>query len=147
MCLRGEAPQTYFSNINLKFSNSLVLQFCSNFVVLFFQMKTWKESFSFEFVAFRSVKTWFLGSYPNFFHFFYFEQKPEIVEFHEFSTQIYAFFKWPQIRKYLSDRSEPKCGNGKEHFNFVFSWVKCQIVFYFACYSRELTYRSWLGTP
>ena len=31
-------------------------------------------------------------------------------------------------------RSEPKCGNGNEHFNIVSSWVKCQYYSYFARY-------------
>ena len=37
------------------------------------------------------------------------------------------FFQRPDISKYWLDRNEPNYGNGKEHFNFVFSWVKCQI--------------------
>ena len=33
--------------------------------------------------------------------------------------------------RYSADYFESqKCGNGKEHFSFVFSWVKCQKISY-----------------
>ena len=83
----------------------------------------------------------------DFFHFVYFDQNQQILKLTSFWLKIMLIFKWPEIGKYLSDRSEPKCGNGKKHFNFAFSLVKFQNFSYFARYSRELTYRSWLGTP
>ena len=146
MCLRGEACQTYFSHSTLQISNSLILQFYSEFEV-FFKMKTWKGTFSFEILSFRFVKMRFVGSKPNFFNSFTLNKIRNFLILTNFTLKIVHFFKWSEVKKYLSDRSEPKCGNGKEHFNFVFSWVKCQNSSYFARYSRELTLGSWLGTP
>ena len=64
-----------------------------------------------------------------------------------FGLKIMLFFKWPEIRKYWSDRNKPNYGNGKQHFNFAFSWVKCPNWSYFARYFREYHCRTWLGTP
>ena len=107
ICLRGEAPQTYFSNTNLKNSNTLILQFYPNFDFFFkicFKVKSWKKAFLVKFQSFGFVKTWFAGSYPNFLHFVQFQQNQKNQHFvsirPNFNSKLYYFFKWPEISKY-----------------------------------------------
>ena len=132
VCLRGFAPQTHSSMIKLSFSNSLISQISSNSNFPS-KWKVGKKTFPWISVI-CSRKTWFIGSY-------------QISSISSTLTKISKFWNWPEIGKYLSDRSEPKCGNGEEHFKIAFSWVKCQIFSYFARYFREKHCRTWLGTP
>ena len=147
MCLRGEAPQTYFVKFQVQHLNSF------DFTILF-KIQSFVQNESLE----RDLSLWtcvtslckkaIRGLITQFFQFNYIEQNPEFSWFWRIlDANFWFFFKWPELQKYLSDRSEPKCGNGKEHFNYAFSWVKRQNSSYFARYSRELTYGSWLGTP
>ena len=115
-------PQIHSSIINLNFSNCLILQFSSKFE-LFFKVKTWKAAFPFDVLLFLSVKVCFVGAYPNLFHFVTLNKFWKFLNLTNFLFKMLIFFKWPEIRKYLSHRGEPKYGNGEQHFNFVFSWV------------------------
>ena len=115
------------------------------------QLKYFDFAVSFKirtFLSFCSLKTWFVCSYiPISFISLSFNKFGKIINFSNFGIKFMLFFMWPEIRKYWSDRNEPKYGNGKQHFNFVFSWVKCPNSSFFARYSRELTYETWLDTP
>ena len=151
VCLRGSAPQTHSSFIKLNFSKCLIFQFCSKFELF---LQKWHQGESLE----TSVSLWmsvflvvtnlicaFISQFPSFCWVSTKSEKNTILAI--FGLKIMLFFKWPEIRKYWSDRNKPNYGNGKQHFNFAFSWVKCPNWSYFARYSREYHCRTWLGTP
>ena len=94
--LRGEAPQTDFSQIKLNFSKCLILQFHSKFEMLFklsLRMKPGKVTFLFEFqliLLWENVIRRFVFQFPLF---RWDSTKPEIRDFDESSTQNYAFLR------------------------------------------------------
>ena len=150
MRLRGEAPQTYFSNTKLNNSKYLILQFYSKirtFLQKWLQGKSLEKRVTLCISVILLVKNVFFSVHnPISFISLSFNKLGKITNLTKFRLKIMVFFKWPEIRKYWSYRTEPKCGNGNEHFNFVFSLVKCSNSSFFACHSRELTCRTWLGT-
>ena len=142
------------SNILFKYQIEHLKMF--DFAVLFkfelffkngFKVRTWKKNFSLNFCHFARYKSNFSVHIPILFISLSFNKIGKITNLTNFWLKIMVFFKWPEIRKYWSDRTEPKYGKRQEHFKFVFSWVKCQNSSFIARYSRELTYGTWLVTP
>ena len=151
MCVWGAKPLKHtFQTPNWTTQN---LWFCSSFKIRTFLQK-WlqgksfeKKNFSLNFCHFTRYKRHFSVQNPISFISLSFNKIGKIMNLTNFRLKIIVFFKWSEICKYWSDRTEPKYGNGNEHFNFVFSWVKCLNSSFFARYSRELTYETWLDTP